>query len=175
VFSIALNRGPYATVASGGHDTGLGYLAFGGIAPVPVTNASVTVPTRMYHTPINTTERAYYLVDVAHYRFPGANGTDAGQAILDSGTTLNYLPSAVAAKYNAAFDPPAVYSAEYGVYTVACNATVPSFSVVVGGTTFTIDAQDQILPFVQDAEGNEICASGTQDGGSPGLGAIFIL
>jgi hypothetical protein len=143
---------------------------------VPVTNASATVPTRMYHTPLNTTVRAYYLVDVAHYRFPGSNGTDAGQAILDSGTTLNYLPSATVAKYSAAFDPPAVYSEDYGLYTLACNATVPPFSVVVGGTTFTIDAQDQILPYVVDDAGNQVCISGTQDGGPPGrAGAIFVL
>lgn len=96
--------------------------------------------------------------------------------ILDTGTTLNYLPADVAKAYNAKFVPPATYDEADSVYIVGCNATAPKFQVEIGGKKFTIDGKDQILPAGVDANGNEICISGTQSGGDPSNSTtLFIL
>lgn len=82
--------------------------------------------------------------------------------ILDTGTTLNYVPTDVADAFAAAFDPPAKFSEDEGLYVTTCNATIPLFTVDIGGTTFTVDQADNILPLgTTDSEGNELCGSGT--------------
>ncbi|KZP11137.1 acid protease [Athelia psychrophila] len=129
----------------------------------------------------------FYTVDIGEYIFPGSTAkglglTGAGkQAILDTGTTLNYVPTKLAKAYNAQFSPPAKFVADEDTYYVACNATVPAFDVVIGGKTFTVDAKDQILPSGTNAKGEELCISGTQDGGDPSdpetiyiLGDVFL-
>lgn len=89
--------------------------------------------------------------------------------IVDSGTTLIYVPTALANTINSAFDPPSIYSPEDGVDIVLCNATAPDFGVTIGGTTFDISAEDMIISF--DANEPGYCMSGVQDGG----GAVNIL
>lgn len=113
--------------------------------------------------------------------------------ILDTGTTLNYVPTDVADAFAAAFDPPAKFSEDEGLYVTTCNATIPLFTVDIGGTTFTVDQADNIIPLgTTDSKGNELCGSGTtgqfalpfrlqcntddfSDGGPAEEGNIFIL
>lgn len=86
------------------------------------------------------------------------------------------MPHAVAAKYNAAFVPPATNSDRYGGYVVVCGAKVPDFEVMIGGETFIIDARDQLLPLgVKNDRGQELCFSGTQDGDPLTGGRLYIL
>ncbi|KAJ3990171.1 aspartic peptidase domain-containing protein [Lentinula detonsa] len=185
-FSVALNRGSFAAENSSDLDPNLGFIAFGGIAPVEVTDAAVTVPIQGYNaatfTPENGTDVTYfyYAVDVERMSFTGNDlvfGT-TNNIILDSGTTLDYVPTDVADAFAAAFDPPAIKDDDFGVYTVVCSATVPEFTVTIGGVSFTVDPADNLFPLgIQDDEGNDLCASGTFDGG-PSTGAegnVFIL
>ncbi|KAF7977109.1 hypothetical protein HWV62_4709 [Athelia sp. TMB] len=174
-FSVALNRGSFAAQENDTYDPNLGYLAFGGIAPVKTTGSAVTVPVQgTTFSPAGTqTGYFFYTVDIDDYIFPGSTAkgldlTGAGkQAILDTGTTLNYVPTKLAKAYNAQFKPAAKFVKDEDTYYVQCNATVPKFDVVIGGKTFTIDAKDQILPSGTNAKGEELCISGTQDGGDP--------
>ncbi|KAJ7643179.1 acid protease [Mycena rosella] len=178
-FSIALNRGTITAEHSPRPDPHLGYLAFGGIAPVPVTNTTATLPVQGFsiatHAPVSGAGAtySYYGVDVQKYVFPGSAAifTAQNSTILDSGTTLNLMPSAVAQKYNAAFNA----TWRDGQYYVDCAAKAPPFAVVLGGKTFTIDGRDQIVSFGKDADGKEMCISGTQDGGPDMQGSVFIL
>ena len=87
------------------------------------------------------------------------------------------MPSAVAAKYNAAFIPPATPSDEYGgYYVVPCSAKVPPFEVTIGGKKFSIDAKDQLLPLdIKNDQGQDLCLTGTQDGDPHGGGNIYTL
>jgi Eukaryotic aspartyl protease len=94
---------------------------------------------------------------------------------VDSGTTLNYFPTSAADQFNAAFSPPAVYSATDGVYYVACNATKPAMDIVIAGTKFDINILDLILFNGLDAKGNEVCISGISDGGSDPSTDFYIL
>lgn len=178
-FSVALNRGSFAQQENSSYDPNLGYLAFGGIAPVPTDNTSITVPVQGYSVSSGSKkEYLFYTVDIDTYIYDGSKPlTGTGkQAILDTGTTLNYVPSSVAKAYNSKFVPAADFHEDEDTYYVECNATVPAFAVEIGGQNFTIDAKDQILLVGTDDNGKELCISGTQDGGDPSDSSnIFIM
>ncbi|KZP04844.1 acid protease [Athelia psychrophila] len=188
-FSVALNRGTLAAEKNSTYDPNLGYVAFGGIAPVKTKGTATTIPVQgtVFSFAGNFTGYFFYTIDIDAYVFPGSTAKGLGltgqgkQAILDTGTTLNLLPTALAKAYNAQFKPKATFVADEATYYVDCNATVPAFAVVIGGAKFTIDAKDQILPVGTDDSGKELCISGTQDGGDPSdpqstyiLGDVFL-
>jgi len=165
VFSVALNRGSFSAERNSTDDPNLGVLAFGGIAPVPVTNKSVTVPIQGEQVSSNTSQFFFYTVDVDAYTFPGSDKLETnGTSILDTGTTLLYLPENVAYGLAAAFNPPANYSSDSEAFTVNCNATAPAFSVVIGGVDFNVTAADLILP-ADDTD----CITGFSIGGNDSL------
>ncbi|KAF8183823.1 acid protease [Mycena galopus ATCC 62051] len=179
-FSLALNRGVFGADAT--VDPNLGFLAFGGMPPVALGKTAVTVPIQGYSAisdePSNKNAVfQHYTIDVDGYTFPGSTKvtTKNNNTIIDSGTSLNYLPNAVAQAYNEQFVPKATLDEGSGMWFVACNATVPPFSVTVGGKSFPIDARDQILENGTDDAGNPICISGTQPGGEYTPATIFIL
>jgi hypothetical protein len=93
VFSVALDRGSLAAQENSTYDSPLGYLAFGGIAPVKVTSTAVTVPVQGYHVSSSPTAKYFfYTVDVDAYVFPGSNKLSTnGTAILDTGRLLFIL------------------------------------------------------------------------------------
>ncbi|KAJ7626489.1 aspartic peptidase domain-containing protein, partial [Mycena rosella] len=126
------------------------------------------------------TQFIFYTVAVASlpYTFTGSDVAFAGSnnTGLDSGTTLNFVPTPVAGAYNAKFNPPARLNAHSGLYVVDCNATALSFSVIIGGKSFLVDPRDQIS--VQGKKGmdeNTVCLSGTQNGGPDEPGALSVL
>ncbi|KAJ7249530.1 aspartic peptidase domain-containing protein [Mycena haematopus] len=179
-FSLALNRG--ALTVNTTSDPNLGFLAFGGMPPVNLDKTAVTVPIQGYSASTGdpSTKDAvffYYTVDVAGYTFPGSTKvtTKNNNTIVDSGTTLNYLPTKVAKAYNAQFVPKAKLDKASGLYFVECDAKVPAFSVTLGEKSFPIDARDQILENGTDDDGNVVCISGTQDGGEDTPDTVFIL
>jgi hypothetical protein len=179
-FSIALDRGSFEQEEKDTFDPNLGFLAFGGIAPVPVLENSVTAPIQGFSTTqtvLPGSNLFFYTVDVDSYTFPGSDKvvTANNNTVLDTGTTVNFFPSPVAAAYAAKFSPPAVVNPDTGLYTIACNATVPDFAVTIGGKSFSIDKRDQILPTGKDANNNTVCITGTQDGGADQGGNVFIL
>jgi hypothetical protein len=180
VFSLALNRG--ALVVNATEDPNLGFIAFGGMPPVDLDKTAVTVPVQGYSASTgepSSTDAVffYYTVDVDAYTFPGSTkvATSNNNTILDSGTTLNLVPTKVAKAYNAQFVPKATLDRDSGLYFVDCNATVPAFSVTLGGKVFPIDARDQILDAGTDDDGNTVCITGTQDGGADTPDNVFIL
>lgn len=56
-----------------------------------------------------------------------------------------------------------------------CNAKPPTHSVTINGTTFTINPLDMILLAGTDENGNDICITGIDDGGSDLEEDVFIL
>ncbi|CAK5266876.1 unnamed protein product [Mycena citricolor] len=174
-FSLAINRG----TTRGEHSNAephLGYLSFGGIAPVPVTSTNVTVPVQGYAVSpsgSNSSPFSYFAVDIQEYVFPqSANVSSSNNnTIIDSGTTLNILPAPVAQAYNAD-----IGTWRNGSYYVPCNATMPPFSVVLAGKSFSIDPRDQVVRAGTDnVTGEDVCLSGTQSGGEDLGNDIFIL
>ncbi|KAJ7132351.1 acid protease [Mycena epipterygia] len=179
-FSIALDRGSPSENST--VDPNLGYVAFGGMPPVALDKTAVTVPVQGYSATTGEPSGTnavffYYTVDVEAYIFKGSDklNTSNSNTILDTGTTLNYLPTKIAKAYNAGFVPKATYDADQDTYFVGCNATAPAFSVNIGGKKFPIDGRDQILEAGTDDDGNLVCISGTQNGGADTPDNVFIL
>jgi hypothetical protein len=121
----------------------------------------------------------FWTVPVDKYVFPNSTlanpvpvSSNGGTAILDTGTTLNYLPTSVARRFNQAFVPPATYDRKQGLYFVKFTAKAPPFAVVV---SFEVDARDNVVVAGTDKDGKDICISGTQDGGTRTPDNIFIL
>ncbi|KAJ7861701.1 acid protease [Mycena olivaceomarginata] len=188
-FSIALNRPTAEQSETDLYNTpNLGLLAFGGIAPVPVIhNTSVTVPVLAYPPTAAESKRQFlfYTLSIDSYNFPGSENVPEarnaslgnGTTIVDTGTAVNLVPAPVAAGYAAAFDPPAelVTIAGLTLYVAQCNATVPQFSVTIGGQAFSMDPRDQLVPFGNDTQGDVTCVLGTQAQGGPDIGSDFHL
>jgi hypothetical protein len=65
--------------------------------------------------------------------------------IVDTGTTLNYLPRQAAYEINSLFNPPAEYYGS-GTFIVACDATPPTVEFGIGGKKLRIDPSSLILP-----------------------------
>jgi hypothetical protein len=172
-----LNRATFNTESGGSTVPNLGSITFGGkpsTSTYPVTGTTVTVPNVNIPREIDgkvVTAPAYYTVKVDSFNFPGSTSvqTTTQRVIIDSGTTLLYLPTAVAKAYNAKW-PKGARSNGQGEWIVSCRDTPPSLSVTIGGQTFTLDAADLIYP-----GNNGQCISSVLDGGSDQSKGIFIL
>jgi hypothetical protein len=70
---------------------------------------------------------------------------------------VNLFPTNVADAFHAAFDPPAVYNPNYGLYLVPCKATPPCLGVRISGTTFWTNKLDLTQLFSDDGLGNQLC------------------
>lgn len=66
-----------------------------------------------------------------------AVGGSIGDAIMDTGTSLLYLPSSVVSSYYSKISG-AKNDQTQGGYTFPCSATPPNFNVAIGGKTFTV-------------------------------------
>lgn len=154
-----------------------GYFAIGGVPPVDFVQNFTETPILVTTIEFYPNSLDFYTIEIEGLTINGvaiANSADSVQYIVDSGTTLNYLPTPFADAVNAAFDPPAKFSEDDGAYIVECDAVAPSFGIMINGTTFLHNKLDMILPAGTDDKGKEICISGVDDGGDE-ADDVFIL
>lgn len=78
-------------------------------------------------------------------------GQNSITMIVDSGTTLMYLPDEIADAINFAYDPPAECD-NYGNCFVECSAKAPRISVKINGTDFYINPKDMIVDNVDTTQ-----------------------
>ncbi|PMD38215.1 acid protease [Hyaloscypha variabilis F] len=151
-----------------------GYLAFGGVPDVAFTQNFTSTPIIITTIEGYPDSYDFYTINIVSVELNGAavskSGGSAVEYIVDSGTTLNYVPTSVADAINAAFSPAATYSSSEGAYVVSCTAKAPAVSIDIAGVLFPINPLDMIL----DA-GDGTCISGFMDGGSSDTEDIFIL
>jgi hypothetical protein len=151
-----------------------GYLAFGGVPDVAFTQNFTSTPIIITTIEGYPDSYDFYTINIISVELNGAavskSGGSAVEYIVDSGTTLNYVPTSVADAINAAFSPAATYSSSEGAYVVSCTAKAPAVSIDIAGVLFPINPLDMIL----DA-GDGTCISGFMDGGSSDTEDIFIL
>lgn len=163
MFSLALTRGTEGAA---------GQLALGCLPDIQYKGEFVSTPLVVYNDPgsgVELTNLTYYTIvpegyilhdsgaEKAYFASTGqpldissslenaSNISTSNQAIVDSGTTLTYLPTALSAKLNALFDPPAIYLADQDIYEVDCNATIPTFGVRISEREFYFDDRDLLL------------------------------
>ncbi|KAI4775617.1 acid protease [Aureobasidium sp. EXF-3400] len=186
LFSIALDRDVSRSAQSAG-----GILAVGGIPNIPHGTfwSSSNISIIGVDATTGQPEYQFYAITVdgwaasknqnadfdvkmtGNTRKTPLLGAPTRNVIVDSGTSLIYAPSAVAAGLAAAFNPPANVSSSTGLYHVACNATVPLFGVVVSSKVFYVNRLDLIID-----TGLGFCVMGVQDnnGGLTIVGDVFM-
>lgn len=170
LFSLALSRDVSNTSFGG-------IFSIGGIPATnnPLINASSTFTStdiqymKQQFLDPNTPEYQFYTITIDGLVYNDTEGS-ATQYIVDSGTTMNYVPTADAVAFNSLFHPPAWEDS--GIWFVDCNATsVPDFGVSIGGCVFPTNRHDLVV-----SEGEGTCISGIQDGGLGPyiLGDVFL-
>lgn len=154
-----------------------GYLALGGLPPIDFVEDFTSTPILITEVSGYAETYDFYTINIDSIILGKKTLKHSGgdiQYIVDSGTTLNYFPTAVAESINAAFVPKASYSDDDGAYIVDCNAKAPSVGIEISGTTFWTNPLDMILLSGTDDDGNDVCISGVNDGGEI-EGNSFIL
>ena len=161
-----------------------GVIATGGVPSLtdPTINASST----FVSTPFEILASQFINPGTPQYQFSVINITDIlfrpdyiygaslvspfpEQFIVDSGTTLNYVPTDTAIAFNSLWDPPAYGYEDTGLFFVNCTATPAPFAVVIDDTVFQHNLLDSVLN-----EGDDICLSGIQDSGSNVVGTNIL-
>ncbi|KAK0369224.1 eukaryotic aspartyl protease [Colletotrichum limetticola] len=172
----------------------VGQLAFGGLPPVETKGKFISTPIRMVallsHRPEAKTEYSFYTILPDGYVIknvtmaPTTNQTLAASkwntavskpagfynsttpTIVDSGTTLMYVPSDISDAFAAGI-PNSFYDIFSGAYYAPCDATVPDFGIVINGHTFYADKADLIQSSdpLDNGDGTFVCLLGVTDGG----------
>lgn len=160
VWSLALARPSTAAPAPGGQLAlgGIPNTRFGDWAQVPILRTrsggygfyTVTVDGFSIAPPVGAGGTSSGS-GMGLYGSGTANGVPLGAfvsqgttAMIDSGTTLLYLPRAIADALAGSFVPPAAYNTDSGLYIVPCDAAAPRFGVVIGGKTFYMHLDDMM-------------------------------
>ncbi|KAH8881170.1 acid protease, partial [Thozetella sp. PMI_491] len=166
-----------------------GWLTFGGLPPVDHAAEFASTPIKMaevYNVSSLRTEYSFYTIIADGYIYGNQNTTNltipaskwtnlfsidakVGQfpAIVDSGSTVMSLPTALSDAYAAQFKPAAVVNALTAEYWAPCTAKVPRFGVVIGGQTFFIAEADllrQSSKLDWNGDGVMYCRLGVKDG-----------
>ena len=179
LFSIALNR------------DGTGQLAIGGTPDVKYVPVFASSPFQLLTASgaaSGKTQYTFYTITTAGFEYKSAQQNwDVGnwltyfgnpndptqvQVLIDTGTTVNYLPQKQADAVNALFEPAATYTASNGYYHVDCNAKAPEFGVKIGTETFYINPEDMIIATSPNNCITGVTASGA--GGNSILGHAFL-
>ncbi|KAL3422706.1 aspartic-type [Phlyctema vagabunda] len=193
VFSLAISRATAKKITQ--FPSCDGYLALGGLPPVKTYGKWARSPIEYvaldygyYPTSLPYPQFEWYTIlaeDFLIQRNPTATyGNDQWaplpkpatlprvQIIIDSGTTLDYLPGDMAFLLAAAYQPPAVWDPEMRVFFVACEAIPPRFAIKIAGVIFEVDPRDMI-----NDEGDGTCIT-THLPGNPAypyvIGDVFL-
>jgi hypothetical protein len=180
VFSLALSR------ASEIEESG-GVLALGGIPAIPHDDTFVATPI----VPLLPGLYAWYAVAVDGFsisapqrpqppsddnqqdRFRSARefAIQPTKVIIDSGTTLMYLPDKLVDYVASTFSPPAFVNPFNGLYVADCKSKAPRFGVIIAGKTLFVNPVDLLNPM-----GSDLCmlAIQRQRGGDAVLGDSFL-
>ena len=141
MFSLALERG-----ANGG----TGQLALGGLPTIDFNHDFTTVPLQIVdyspNRPIGATKYTFYTIDLDGIVLDGQVRSTNFPIIVDSGTTLVYLPPSLAKAINKAFNPPSKFIQAEGIWENFCDATPPKISIRIGGTDFHISHSEVLIP-----------------------------
>jgi len=179
IFSLALER------------DGTGQLAIGGTPDIQFVPTFASSPFQLLTTSgaaLGKTFYTFYTITTNGFEYQSAqsnwntgawltyfgnpNDPSKVQVLIDSGTTVNYLPPTIADPVNALFEPAAVYNSRTGYYTVPCNAKAPEFGVKIGMETFYVNPLDMIIKLSAST-----CITGvtkTGAGGNSILGNVFL-
>ncbi|KAM0335607.1 hypothetical protein ACHAQA_000655 [Verticillium albo-atrum] len=167
-FSVALARNSSDGLIAWGGRTGLP--TTGPIASTDLIVANIN-PTRSE----TAWKHSYYTIIVEGVQWGQTTDTTHCAYIVDTATTLTYVPPPVAEAIANAFEPAAMYMFSYGSYFAPCDAIAPRIAFVIGGKRFWVNTVDMMWRHLQDPL-TGYCQIGISTGG-PGpyiLGMTFL-
>ncbi|KAI1341695.1 acid protease [Xylariaceae sp. FL0016] len=171
IFSRMINDGliePYWSVALD-RNSSMGLVGVGGLPPVDVDSSHVATAqiliANLADKDVTADQLSFYTIVPTGFRWDQTENTSQYPFIIDTGTTLTYLPKEIADAVNNAFQPPATYLWEYGSYFTDCNAIPPRFSVLIDGSDFLINPADMLNKHAKDPE-TGLCQTGVSSGGT---------
>ncbi|KAH8903832.1 acid protease [Coniochaeta sp. PMI_546] len=169
------------------------YLAFGGLPPVDYDDSTWgrTPILSMQSEPgwgITTDVRGLYIISADAYVYGKLNNsapdpygnlivnTTQFPILIDCGSSLTRLPTALATAIFKSFSTPPQYLQNDGAYYAPCNARVPAFGVRVGSETYYMSPDDLLRQNARDVETGRLCRVGIVDGGGGPytLGVTFL-
>jgi hypothetical protein len=170
-FSVALNRAGEPP----------GAIALGGLPGPSIKYQDNWAKSPMQHLFVGAKQAndyQLYVVEASGWDITSSKGAKTAavantkaKVVLDTGTTLSYLPPSIASAINKAYDPPATQVG--GQWTVKCNAKAPKVAMKLGGKSLWFDGKDMIL-----RAGPNVCLSGiqgTKSAMTPSiLGGVFL-
>ncbi|KAI1493105.1 aspartic peptidase domain-containing protein [Biscogniauxia mediterranea] len=169
---------PYWTIAMD-RNSSTGLVGIGGMPPVDVTashEASTPILIAdLIQKDITAYEPSFYTIVPDGIKYGSSSMVSQYPFILDSGTTLIYLPPDLAEAVNAQFQPPATYLWYYGAYFTDCDAIPPFFAVTIERSDFIVNPKDLLNRHVRDPA-TGLCQTGIASGGSGPyvLGVAFL-
>lgn len=123
-------------------------MAIGGIPDVEFDSTSWTETAIV---PVSGGGYTYYSISIDGFSISAPSGSTVAShnytasrqsIIVDSGTTLIYLPDRIADYVASLFNPPATFNANTQLYLVSCTATAPTVGVKIAGKTYNISTDD---------------------------------
>ncbi|KAI2615179.1 acid protease [Hypoxylon sp. NC1633] len=169
---------PYWAIAMA-RNSSLGSISVGGMPPVDLTKSAYdSTPiliADIIHRDDTAWQPSFYTVVPKGFHFGHAITNGEYPFILDTATSLIYLPPNLAEVVNSQFNPPATYIWYYGSYFTSCDAIPPSFGVQIEQTIFWVNPKDLLNKEERDPE-TGLCQTGISNGGSGPyiLGATFL-
>lgn len=100
---------------------------------------------------------AYWDFTAGIYSVGGKSGS-IGDSIMDTGTSIWYLPEDATNDFYGSFN--SSYDENEGAYVYSCDETPPDFSVEIGNTTFVVPGS--AINFGPVGDGTENCIGGIQ-------------
>ncbi|KAF4447641.1 hypothetical protein F53441_8845 [Fusarium austroafricanum] len=168
VFSVSIDR-----------NTSDGVLAWGGLPPMPWGPKSFAatdlIIAKLADREKAGWERSFYTVIPDGLQWESTTNTARYPYIVDTGTTMMYIPPPLAEIIAKAFQPPATWMFEWGAYFVDCKAIPPRFAVIIKGVRFWISPADLIYQEITEpVTGKCAIAISTGRSGPYVLGDVFL-
>ncbi|OLN86189.1 putative aspartic-type endopeptidase [Colletotrichum chlorophyti] len=166
-FSVSLVRNSSGVIAWGGR-TGVPVIGPTAYTDLIITNINADRPEGSW-------QHSYYTVLVDGFRWGSTTDTRKFPTIVDTGTSITYLPPPIAEAIARSFSPSAVYLYTYGSYFAPCDALAPRVAILIEGASFWMNPVDLIYRNLRD-DLTGYCQVGISSGGTGPyiLGANFL-
>ncbi|KJZ78830.1 hypothetical protein HIM_01603 [Hirsutella minnesotensis 3608] len=156
-----------------------GLLGWGGLPPMESGHGPAAVTDLIIANLIGSAETSwrysFYTIIPDGIRWGSTTDETKFPYIVDTGTTMNYVPPPLAEAIAMAFQPRAVFLYQWGSYFAPCNAVAPRVSVIIGSEEFHMNPADLIFKDLKDPL-TGYCAIAIASGGSGPyiLGDVFL-
>ncbi|KAL5606890.1 hypothetical protein BROUX41_003267 [Berkeleyomyces rouxiae] len=181
IFSSMVNQGLVAPVFAVALEKGSqgGLIGWGGLpdvswTPMTVTSTDILIAS-VSNFPDASSEYTFYTIVTDGIMYGEVQDSRKYLYIIDTGTTLLYLPPQLAEDIAKSFNPTAIYLYQYGAYFAPCDASPPRMAIIINDVKLWLNPTDLIYHDFKDPV-TGYCAIGvtTGDEGPYILGDVFL-